>query len=180
LVTVAGSNRAGRTALFRAAAGLHSCGKGRIARPLRSKVAFLPEQSYLPQVSLRELLTPTGSAGLTDEQLRDALVEFGLGTVVKQQESFDTPRNWLDALSFREEKLMAIARASLTQPKYMFFDELDSSLDATDRQQVLGHLAAKGITCVLFGNLPDPESTGPCLELRDDGSWNWLQNPKNP
>jgi putative ATP-binding cassette transporter len=180
LVMVAGSNRAGRTALFRAAAGLHSCGKGRIARPLRSKVAFLPEQSYLPQVSLRELLTPTGSAGLTDEQLRDALVEFELGTVVKQQENFDTPRNWLDALSFREEKLMAIARASLTQPKYMFFDELDSSLDATDRQQVLGHLAAKGITCVLFGNLPDPESTGPCLELRDDGSWNWLQNPKNP
>jgi putative ATP-binding cassette transporter len=174
--TMIHGNRAARTALFRAAAGLHECGSGRIDRPPAAQVAFLPEQSYLPPGTLRELLVPGGDAAIPDARIHELLEQLGLTAVVKPHENPETPRNWLELLSFQEEKLMAVARAVLAKPRFAFVDELESALDAAGRQRVLDLLAANGITCVTFGGLPpDAAYHGASLELRDDGSWSWRE-----
>lgn len=174
-VTVCGNNRAGRTALFRAAAGLHGYGIGRIDRPRAEELAFLPEQPYLPSGTLRELLVPAVAASaVSDGAIREVLNQLGLGTVVKPQEGFDSPRNWLESLSFREEKLMAVARALLATPRFVFIDALESALDESECQRVLELLTANGATCVLFGDsCADSRVRGACLELHEDGSWSW-------
>lgn len=174
-VMVCGSNRAGRTALFRAAAGLHECGTGTIGRPPADQVAFLPEQPYLPPCTLRELLVPAGFSGeITDARIQELLEKLGLGSVIKPNGSPDAPRNWQDSLSFQEEKLMAIARAIFAKPRFAFIDELESALNDADRRRVLDLMAASGITCVLFGGSPPgPDDQGARLELHGDASWSW-------
>lgn len=179
-VIVHGPNRAGRIALFRAAAGLHGCGTGTIDRPPAAQAAFLPEQSYLPTCTLRELLVPADAAtAVTDDQIHDVLAQLGLTAVVKAEEDPATPRNWLDLLSFQEEKLMAIARAVLAKPRFAFIDELESALDEAGCQRVLDLMTANGITCVLFGSQPPaPSYRGASLELHADGSWTFT--PSKP
>lgn len=170
---VCGSNRAGRAALFRAAAGLHECGTGTIDRPPSDQVAFLPEQPYLPPGTLRELLVPAdSSAEITDAQIQELLEKLGLGTLLKPDGRTDVPRNWQDSLSFHEEKLLAIAQTLLTKPRFAFIDELESALNDADSRKVLDLLDASGITCILFGgSTPDGTSGAACLELHDDASW---------
>lgn len=176
-VMVCGSNRAGRTALFRAAAGLHECGTGTIDRPPTDQVAFLPEQPFLPPGTLRELLVPAGFSGeITDARIQELLEKLGLGSVIKPNGIPDAPRNWQDSLTFQEEKLMAIARAILAKPRFAFIDELESALNDADRRRVLDLMAANGTTCVLFGGSPPGAGDqGACLELHDDGSWTWRE-----
>lgn len=176
LVRICGSNRAGRTALFRAAAGLHECGTGSIERPPADQVAFLPEQPYLPPGTLRELLVPAGaSEEITDAQIQELLEKLGLGSLLKPNERTDVPRNWQDSLSLQEEKLLAIARTLLAKPRFAFIDELESALNDADRRRVLDLLDASGITCVLFGSPTDGTCSGACLELHGDGSWVWRE-----
>ena len=176
LVRICGSNRAGRTALFRAAAGLHECGTGSIERPPADQVAFLPEQPYLPPGTLRELLVPAGaSEEITDAQIQELLGKLGLGSLLKPNERTDVPRNWQDSLSLQEEKLLAIARTLLAKPRFAFIDELESALNDADRRRVLDLLDASGITCVLFGSPTDGTCSGACLELHGDGSWVWRE-----
>jgi putative ATP-binding cassette transporter len=177
LVRVCGSNRAGRTALFRAAAGLHECGTGSIERPPADQVAFLPEQPYLPPGTLRELLVPAGfSAEITDAQIQELLEKLGLGSVIKQNGGPDVPRNWQDSLSLQQEKLLAIARTLLAKPGFAFIDELESALNDADRRRLLDLLAASGITCVLFGGPAEGTCRATCLELHGDGSWTLREN----
>jgi putative ATP-binding cassette transporter len=177
LVRVCGSNRAGRTALFRAAAGLHECGTGSIERPPADQVAFLPEQPYLPPGTLRELLVPAGfSAEITDAQIQELLEKLGLGSVIKQNGGPDVPRNWQDSLSLQQEKLLAIARTLLAKPGFAFIEELESALNDADRRRVLDLLAASGITCVLFGGPAEGTCRATCLELHGDGSWTLREN----
>jgi putative ATP-binding cassette transporter len=176
LVRICGSNRAGRTGLFRAAAGLHECGTGSIERPPADQVAFLPEQPYLPPGTLRELLVPAGaSEEITDAQIQELLEKLGLGSLLKPNERTDVPRNWQDSLSLQEEKLLAIARTLLAKPRFAFIDELESALNDADRRRVLDLLDASGITCVLFGSPTDGTCSGACLELHGDGSWVWRE-----
>ncbi|MES2470233.1 MAG: SbmA/BacA-like family transporter [Verrucomicrobiota bacterium] len=176
-VIVHGSNRAGRIALFRAAAGIHGSGTGNIVRPPADQVVFLPERPFLPPCRLRELLVPDrASAGISDDQIDEVLSELGLAAIVHDRNAADEPRNWRETLSFREAKLMGVAQAILARPQFAFIDELDSSLDEAGRQMVLDLLSRHHITCISFGSGgPPPSYQGASLELHDDGSWTWRE-----
>ncbi|HEX7262123.1 MAG TPA: SbmA/BacA-like family transporter [Luteolibacter sp.] len=171
-LAVCGPSRAGRTALFRAVAGLHECGSGSIVRPPPGKVAFIPEHPYLPPGSLREMLVAADhSPPVTDDQIIEVLTHLGLASVIKHPGGLDVSRNWDDTLSFHDTKLMAAAQAILAKPIYAFMMGL-SALDESGRQRISDLMEAHGIIFVTFGSQP-PDSTyqGACLELRDDGSW---------
>jgi putative ATP-binding cassette transporter len=181
-VMVYGPNRAGRIALFRAAAGIHESGTGSIVRPPSGQVVFLPEHPFLPPCSLRTLLVPDGlSAGITDERIRTVLGGLELASVLKNLDSLDEPRHWQDFLSFRDAKLMGVARAILAEPRFVFIDELESALDGPARQRVMDLLDRQQITCVSFGGQPPPASTqGDSLELHEDASWTWQTDRLSP
>ncbi len=171
-MVVCGPNRAARTALFRAIAGLHEKGSGTIIRPAPAEVAFVPEHPYLPPVTLRDIFTPDHPSGeITDERIHGILNDLGLASLTKHAGGLDAPQHWEDFLSFHEKKLVALGQVLLARPRYAFLMGL-SALDETVRQRALDQMAANGITCVTFGTRrPDTTHQGGCLEIRDDGSW---------
>jgi vitamin B12/bleomycin/antimicrobial peptide transport system ATP-binding/permease protein len=175
-LTVCGPSRAGRTALFRAVAGLHECGSGNIARPPHGQISFIPEHPYLPTSTLRELLAAGNHSNpVTDDQIHEILTHLGLASVIKHSGGLDVPKDWGDSLSFHETKIMAAAQTILAKPRYAFMMGL-SALDESGRRRILDLMEANGITFVTFGSQrPDSGYQGACLELRDDGSWDLLK-----
>jgi putative ATP-binding cassette transporter len=178
---IGGPNRAGRIALFRALAGLHERGSGKILRPASGEVAFVPESPYLPPCSLRELFESGDPAkSVTDDQIHEVLEKLGLTSVIRHPAGFEHPRDWEESLSFQEMKLVATAQAVLAKPRYAFLMGL-SALDETGRKRIIDLMAANSIACVTFGSQrPEPGYEGGCLELRDDGSWHLQNFPAAP
>jgi iron complex transport system ATP-binding protein len=154
---VIGPNGAGKTTLLRlAAAELH---------PTVGTVHVLGEQ--LGRVNVFELRTRIGltSAALgqrvpNDELVRDVVVSAGWGVLGRWRErydAFDTDRaddllasmgvgalahREFGTLSEGERKRTLIARALMTDPEVILFDEPAAGLDLGAREDLVGRLAA--------------------------------------
>ncbi len=175
-VLVHGPNQNGRTALFRACAGLHDAGSGRIERPPDDKLSFLPEQPYLSAGTARELLVPQDrEASISNEDLARLFEEIGLvSSKFKTPEDFAIERDWHDVLSLSKQHLFSIARAILARPEFVFLDRTSSALKPSAREQVLRTLQSHGITSVAFEEEGlDPALFDAGLEIENDGSWKW-------
>ena len=179
-VLVHGPNQAARVALFRAAAGIHDAGSGKIVRQPPEKLIFVPEQPYLVTSTLRELLAPSGSKQtITDDQIAKVLREVGLQYAVNNQGAFDTERTWLEELSFEDQQRVSIARAILVKPDVVFLAQIDSALGDLEQERCLRIFTEHGIGYVSFGDRgPDPALYDAFLELNNDGSWAWTDTRK--
>ncbi len=176
-VWVGGPNEAAKKALFRASAGLWDVGTGTILRPPAERLAFLPEQPYVPPSTLRELLVAVGRDGdVTNDAILAVLHEVGLGPAITKHDGFEAPRNWHDVLSLGDQQLMAVARVIISGARHVFLDRLNSALTDDARRRVLRLLTEHGITYVSFGEgRPVPGFHDALLELNDDGSWTWTE-----
>jgi putative ATP-binding cassette transporter len=176
-VLVHGTNQAARIALFRAAAGIHDAGVGRIVRPPPEKLIFLPERPYLVPSTLRELFAPVdGNRAPADDEIAGVLREVGLEPVVQEQGGLDAARNWMEVLSLEEQQRLSVARAVLAKPDFAFLAHLDSALGDEEQERFLKLFAKQGITYVSFGDrAPDTSLYDARLELNDDGSWKWTE-----
>ncbi len=175
-VLVHGGNQAARVALFRATAGTHAEGAGTITRPPADKLAFLPEQPYLPSGTAREVLIPHGrETEIANQDLQRLFKEVGLvSSKFRTLEDFDVSRDWHDALSLSKQQLMSVVRVLLERPAFVFLDNLGSVLSGPTHATVLKLLAARGIACISIGEEePDPDLHDMSLELREDGTWKW-------
>ena len=122
-----GPSGAGKSTLLRALAGLWPYGKGRISIPAGARVLFLPQKPYLPIDSLRAVTTyPSREGAFTDAEITEALVACGLEALAKR---LDESRHWANRLSPGEQQRLAIARALLHRPDWLFLDEATSALD---------------------------------------------------
>ena len=132
-VAVVGPPGRGKSTLFRGLAGLWPFGSGRIERPPRDRMLFVPQRAYLPIGTLRAVISyPAAEHSFDDAQLRDALAVVGLGNLAGR---LDEAEPWPQRLSAHEQQLLAIARALLQQPDWLVLDEATSGLDeATERQ----------------------------------------------
>ena len=125
-VTIAGRSGSGKSTLFRAIAGIWPFGSGRIERPLGTYL-FLPQRPYIPLGTLRHAITYPGDERAYEPHLvRQALVTAGLPAMV---ERIDEEQPWSQILSGGEQQRLAIARALLLRPDWLFLDEATSSLD---------------------------------------------------
>lgn len=71
---------------------------------------------------------------------------------------------------------MSVARAILARPTFVFFDNLDAALTDRAQMRVLSVLAARGITCISFGEgAVDAALYDAALELRNDATWEWRE-----
>jgi len=126
-VLIGGPTGSGKTTLFRALAGIWPFGGGQIEVPAGARVLFVPQRPYMPIATLRESLTYPSSAGSFD----DAAVAEALGAVglARLGGRLDDVQNWGALLSGGELQRLAIARAILQQPDWLFLDEATSALD---------------------------------------------------
>jgi vitamin B12/bleomycin/antimicrobial peptide transport system ATP-binding/permease protein len=123
---ISGRSGTGKSTLFRAIAGIWPFGSGRIERPAGSML-FLPQRPYIPLGTLRHAVVyPGRDDAYTDAAVRQALRDAGLEQLIPRLGDED---NWTLLLSGGEQQRLAIARALLARPDWLFLDEATGSLD---------------------------------------------------
>jgi len=138
---ISGRSGSGKSTLFRALAGIWPYGGGAIERP-PGQYLFLPQRPYIPLGTLRHALSyPSSDSSFSDDALRQALDNAGLSPLSSH---LDDDQPWTQRLSGGEQQRLAVARALLLRPDWLFMDEATASLDpeaeaelyATLRQQL--------------------------------------------
>jgi putative ATP-binding cassette transporter len=165
-VLVTGPSGSGKSTLFRAIAGIWPFGAGSITPPSGS-VLFLPQRPYFPNGNLkRSVVYPAMEAEVTDADAIAALNAFGLGHLVPRLGEI---ANWGQILSGGEQQRLALARALIAKPDWLFLDEATSALDPALAAQVQETLRAAlpGTTIVSISHHETTATSGRHVTLAD-------------
>jgi putative ATP-binding cassette transporter len=126
-LVIQGPSGSGKTTLFRVLAGLWPYGRGLIQLPKDSRTLFLPQKPYLPVGTLRDALCfPDRAEAHSLVAICEALAVTGLDRLADR---LDEERSWPSVLSPGEQQRLAVARAVLVRPDWLFLDEATAALD---------------------------------------------------
>ena len=133
-VLVKGRTGAGKTTVFRVISGIWPFGEGEIVLPKGKKVIVLPQKPYFPIGTLADAITyPEPSGTYSREDMVRALQLVGMGDYAGR---LDEEGHWNMICSGGEQQRLAIARALLFKPEYMFFDEATASMDEPSEMEL--------------------------------------------
>jgi len=148
-VVVTGRSGGGKSTLFRAMAGIWPFGTGTVERPPGTHM-FLPQRPYLPLGTLRAVVAyPSAPDAYADTEIITVLAAVGLEHLAPRLDE-DAP--WAQRLSGGEQQRVAVARALLARPDWLFLDEATASLDPEAEAQLYAllrrHLPATTIVSI--------------------------------
>jgi vitamin B12/bleomycin/antimicrobial peptide transport system ATP-binding/permease protein len=151
-VALSGPSGAGKSTLFRAISGIWPFGEGRITSPAGAQVMVVPPKPYIPIGTLRSAVTyPAVPGTYTDDDIRTALADAHLPHLVGE---LDHEEVWSQRLSSGEQQRLALARALLMRPDWLFLDESTSAVDEKLEAQLYAVLARRlpGTTIMSIGH----------------------------
>lgn len=136
-----GPSGAGKSTLLRAIAGIWPFADGDIAVPRQARVLMLPQRPYFPIGSLAAAISyPAEPGAFSDTALAEVLDCVGLPALkVRLHEE----AHWNATLSLGEQQRLAVARAILQRPDFLFLDEATASLDEAAEEALYRALNAR-------------------------------------
>ena len=127
---ITGASGSGKSTLFRALAGIWPFGQGKVRVPAGARVLFLPQKPYIPIGTLRDAVKyPDEHSTASDAEIVAALEAARLGHLAGR---LDEVAHWTNTLSGGEQQRLAVARALVFKPDWLFLDEATASLDEAD------------------------------------------------
>ncbi|MBX9592270.1 MAG: ATP-binding cassette domain-containing protein, partial [Hyphomonadaceae bacterium] len=151
---ITGASGSGKSTLFRALAGIWPFGKGQVRVPAGARVLFLPQKPYIPIGTLRDAVKyPDEESKATDAEIVSALEAVKLGHLAGRM---DEVAHWTNILSGGEQQRLAVARALVFKPDWLFLDEATASLDEAMETAVYEALKQRlpATTMVSIGHRP--------------------------
>lgn len=131
---VEGAHGEGKTLFFRALVGLWPWGEGRITRPEKAKMLFLPSRPYVPTGTLRDCVAyPQPGSGIDDTLIAAALEDVGLGRLAGD---LDKEMRWDRHLSENEKHCLSFARVILHRPDWVVIDDALNLVERTARRRI--------------------------------------------
>lgn len=136
-----GPSGSGKSTLTRAVGGIWPYGGGEICTPAGDRVMVVPQKPYIPIGPLRAAVSyPSVPGSYPDDDIRKALVDAHLGHLAGE---LDHEQVWSQRLSGGEQQRIAIARAILMQPDWLFLDESTSALDEKTETEIYAIIAQR-------------------------------------
>ncbi len=149
---VTGPSGSGKSSLFRAISGIWPFGDGNVVAPEGVSLLLLPQRPYIPMGPLRAAVSyPAAPDNFSDDAIRAALVRAQLPDYVSKLDDED---NWSQRLSGGEQQRIAIARALLAKPDWLFLDEATAALDEATEARIYRalHEALPETTIISIGH----------------------------
>jgi putative ATP-binding cassette transporter len=140
-VVLTGPSGSGKSTLFRAIGGIWPFGAGRISEPANIRTMVVPPKPYIPISTLRSAVCyPAVPGTYTDDEIVAALRAAQLGQLVGE---LDREEVWSQRLSSGEQQRLALARAVLCRPDWLFLDEATSAVDEKLEAELYAMLAQR-------------------------------------
>ncbi len=140
---ISGASGSGKSTLLRAVAGIWPFGRGRIRLPAGSAATqttsmVLPQKPYIPIGTLRAALAyPADADAFDNTTLRGLLTDVGMAAFADRLDDED---HWSQRLSGGEQQRLAMARALLHKPAWLYLDEATSACDPDTENRLYGLL----------------------------------------
>jgi vitamin B12/bleomycin/antimicrobial peptide transport system ATP-binding/permease protein len=151
---ISGASGSGKSTLFRALAGIWPFGSGHVRAPAGARELFLPQKPYIPIGTLRDAVKyPDEHSTASDSEIVAALEAAQLGHLAGR---LGEEAHWTNILSGGEQQRLAVARALVFKPDWLFLDEATASLDEATEAAIYGELKQRlpGTTIVSIGHRP--------------------------
>ncbi|WP_378954680.1 ABC transporter ATP-binding protein/permease [Pelosinus sp. sgz500959] len=138
---IMGPSGCGKSTLLRTFAGIWPYASGKMIVPEGEKIMFVPQKSYMPLASLRDIFQYPGLEKMvSDEELQFILIKCKLEHLF---DKLDIVIDWGQVLSLGEQQRVAFVRVLLQKPYWLFLDEATSALDEQIEEQIYKMLIEK-------------------------------------